>query len=393
MIAHDVRRHSIVNVLKSIIGNVQRVKFNYVKCKLNNEESISITIKRMTNRKYDLSIIPTNAKERYERGQYILKLSNELPEQRTPEWFAERRTCITASEIHNILTCKNIETNKGVQEMIESKRNRQCKQGFSDCQSTRWGEKYEPTSVQIYEKKYNVKIHEAPLLIKGDIGASCDGIVMIEPDSLCKEQDAECIEIKNPFSRDPGKIPQNYMSQMQTQLYVTGLEICNFFDCKVEEWLDESEFINDVQCYINEQATCTLTSVQASTLTSVQASTDVYGIIAQFVNLQDQRNIRVLTDPNSYYTNTISIDPNENYKIVPLHLYSDIISADFSDFDKVKSDLEERVAQRMQCDNLTFIRYYYWKLVKFNHIRVQRDPEWFNNGKDKLNAFWRKVES
>jgi hypothetical protein len=280
----------------------------------------------------DINILfyePKNCKERVDRFKYILKISNKLPEQRSYEWFQQRKGCLTASEIHDVLYCKNMETNKEVTKMIRSKRvnlnlvstinlksttvegvpesateftNANSKDAtsgttinlpkdttsvlpesvpkdttyvlpesvpkdttsvllktesvpkdtipvllktesvpkdatpvllktesvitttvvtttttpvdasvdtptFSDNKYTRWGERYEHTSVQIFEQMYNVKIHEAPLLIKGCIGASCDGILTVPKGTKMKEcvfedTDAECIEIKNPYSRD-----------------------------------------------------------------------------------------------------------------------------------------------------------------------------------------------
>lgn len=322
--------------------------------------------------------------KRLERCYELIKLSEILPVQKSLEWLKQRQQCITASDIHTVISCKSL-NNQTMRILIQAKAGNKDEETVIDSFAniyTRWGEKYEPTSVQIYEKIYKVKVYEAPLIvnIEAHIGASCDGFIPITEGN--NSPDGECIEIKNPYTRIPGVSYKNeeyppitYQNQMQAQLFITGFNICNYMDCKTEEWTDETEFISDVTYYLKIDSN------------NVNLSTSIYGIIAQFVDKEDNRNTIL-----SEIVDLENVDPNETYCVTPYYIYSPLIKSDFTDYNKIKSDLEKLVDETLKKkESLRFIRYYYWKLIKYEHMRIKRDPYWYTRVKPKIEQFWEKV--
>jgi putative phage-type endonuclease len=188
-------------------------------------------------------------------------MSKPQPEQRTPEWFKERQTRITASEAASCLdksesVCKsyvdefNISNFKYKTEPLnpyETKEDyiiKKCsafygKAVFKDNQFTLWGKKYEEVANRLYSKLYNTKVHEFGLISHNRVkwlAASPDGIT----------ENGIMIEIKCPKSRkiDSSIPPLYYWVQVQIQLEVCDLEECDFLECEIEEINTEEDFLN-----------------------------------------------------------------------------------------------------------------------------------------------------
>ena len=160
------------------------------------------------------------------------------PEQRTDEWYKFRHKLITASsawkgfsseKIKNSLIyekCKDIDVNKYKSINLNT--------------PFHWGNKYEPISIQLYEKKYDTKIEDFGC-IKDDkysfLGASPDGI------NIKRDNDkfGVMLEIKNVVSREITGIPKfEYWIQMQMQM-----NICNFLETKFVEYEDKESYMLD----------------------------------------------------------------------------------------------------------------------------------------------------
>jgi len=108
-----------------------------------------------------------------------------------------------------------------------------------------WGIKYEPVTVLIYEHMYNTKVNTNygclphPTL---PIGASPDGIVT----DSSSDRYGRLVEIKNIFNRDIDGIPsEEYWIQMQTQLEVCQLEVCDFVETRFKEYPNLEEYLKD----------------------------------------------------------------------------------------------------------------------------------------------------
>jgi putative phage-type endonuclease len=116
-------------------------------------------------------------------------------EQRTQEWFDQRRGKLTSSEIHKILgKGRNKEEIFGdtAKSYLMSKVSEQLG-GFVPPLSNNaldWGTEYEPAAVGFYEKKYNVEVVDAPFVAYNEFyGGSADGFV----------GDDGLIEVKCPY--------------------------------------------------------------------------------------------------------------------------------------------------------------------------------------------------
>lgn len=161
--------------------------------------------------------------------------------QRSAEWYEKRNTCVTASDIASILGDNKYKSAKQV--LVEKCGERK----FFGNSFTEWGNKYEPIATALYEFIYKVRVYEANLLIHKVfkyIGASCDGFVIDE-----NNKDGHLIEIKCPVNREiiHGTVPKHYLAQPLTQMEVTKVSKCAFFECKFEEYQSEADFIADAQ--------------------------------------------------------------------------------------------------------------------------------------------------
>jgi len=94
-----------------------------------------------------------------------------------------------------------------------------------------WGIRFEPVVKQIYEFKYKTTLQElGRLLSKTDsrCSASPDGLILEDPQNV---RTGRLIEIKCPVTRQPdGKVPKDYYTQIQMQLFVTDLEACDYVE-------------------------------------------------------------------------------------------------------------------------------------------------------------------
>jgi putative phage-type endonuclease len=184
------------------------------------------------------------------------------PEQRTPEWFSQRQTKITASEAASCLfksekVCKKyIETFKltnfklNENESVNPYESREdyiikkCsafygENVFRDTPHTLWGKKYEEVATRLYRKLHNTNVIEFGLLNHSRLkwlAASPDGIT----------EDGIMLEIKCPKSRkiDLQAPTLYYYIQMQIQLECTNLEQCDFLECEIKECENEEDWIN-----------------------------------------------------------------------------------------------------------------------------------------------------
>tara|TARA_B100001559_G_C16485888_1_gene616005 strand:- start:141 stop:1502 length:1362 start_codon:yes stop_codon:yes gene_type:complete len=160
----------------------------------------------------------------------LLKLytSLEQPDQRTPEWYNFRWTCLTASSIW-----KALDTDSNRNQLIVSK----CKpidpKKYSSVNTSspmHNGHRFEPLSTMWYEKKYNTVVGEFGCIRHTKynfLGASPDGI-NVKRDNL---RYGRAVEIKNPVNRKlTGTPKKDYWIQMQMQMEVWDLEECDFLE-------------------------------------------------------------------------------------------------------------------------------------------------------------------
>ena len=162
--------------------------------------------------------------------EFLLSLPQ--PTQLSDEWFAMRKTMLTASDLGKV-----VEFSSGYNSIIKKKN------GLSSFFSNKYtlhGQKYEEIAVQLYSLRHNIKVEELGLIRHHSIpvlGASLDGL----------RTDGIALEIKCPSGRKiNGIIPPLYYAQMQAQMHVCDLDLCDFLECNIIEYPSLSAYKKDM---------------------------------------------------------------------------------------------------------------------------------------------------
>lgn len=140
-----------------------------------------------------------------------------VKDQRSPEWFAARRTRITASRFNEVLNGTPKAWSRLLSE-IQGDR-----PGFRGNAATRWGERYESEAIAFFEFQEGLDVDTTGFHVMDefpeDIGSSPDGLIGSE----------YAVEVKCPYNSDvhlktwkEQKVPAKYVPQVQGHLLVTG---------------------------------------------------------------------------------------------------------------------------------------------------------------------------
>jgi len=153
-------------------------------------------------------------------------------EQRSPAWYAQMGSVLTASELGSLLGSPKARAALVVSKVNLVRRPLQpVAVGSASMSAFDWGIRFEPVVKQIYNYKYGTTIHELGRLISevdSRCSASPDGLVDSDPTNI---RTGRLIEIKCPVTRIPdGKVPKDYYNQIQLQLQVTDLKACDFVE-------------------------------------------------------------------------------------------------------------------------------------------------------------------
>lgn len=164
------------------------------------------------------------------------------PAQRSEEWYAFRKTRLTASDFGTAVGVNPYSDRKA---LIRKKCGEE--KPFRAGAAIMHGVKYEDVAIAIYEGRRDVIVREygcIPHPTLDYLGASPDGICCFESNN--KDLVGRMLEIKCPLSRVlNGTIPEYYHLQVQGQLEVCELEWCDFLQCIIKE-IDEETFYEDV---------------------------------------------------------------------------------------------------------------------------------------------------
>ena len=159
-------------------------------------------------------------------------LNRKQIEQRTPEWYAQMNSILSASELGNLFGSPRQRAKMVMAKTVAYEPRYQPLAVPSDSMSAfDWGIRFEPAVKQIYEYKYGVIVKELGRLIHptyDKCSASPDGLVYSCPKN---ERKGRLIEIKCPVTREiDGSVPKDYYAQMQMQLHVTQLKCCDYVE-------------------------------------------------------------------------------------------------------------------------------------------------------------------
>ena len=174
-------------------------------------------------------------------------------EQKSAAWLAQRNECLTATAIAIVL---DEDPYKFPAELLLDK----CGKGepFKENENVHHGKKYEQIGNMFYSFRNNVVVGEYGLIQHNKykfIGASPDGICDKNTfhNGKLTRLVGRLLEIKFPKLRKicfEGKLdgdicPHYYFLQMLTQLFVTGLDECDFLQCQMEEYDSWEDYVQD----------------------------------------------------------------------------------------------------------------------------------------------------
>lgn len=159
-------------------------------------------------------------------------LQRKQTEQRTPEWYAQMATILSASELGSLFASPRQRAKLVVSKTLPYQvRTQYLAVPSSRMSAFDWGIRFEPVVKQLYEYKYEATVKELGRLthpLDPRCSASPDGLVY-----QCRspERRGRLIEIKCPVTREVDHIiPKDYYTQMQMQLHVTGLACCDYIE-------------------------------------------------------------------------------------------------------------------------------------------------------------------
>lgn len=174
-------------------------------------------------------------------------------EQKSIEWLKQRSECLTATAIAIVL---DEDPYKHPIELLFDKCGRAPP--FEENENVHHGKKYEQIGNMFYAFRNNINVAEYGLIQHDKysfIGASPDGICekhALDSNKLSKLV-GRLLEIKFPKTRkinvvgdlDGDICPHYYYVQVQTQLYVTKMDECDFLQCKIEEYDSWEDYVQD----------------------------------------------------------------------------------------------------------------------------------------------------
>ena len=261
--------------------------------------------------------------------------------QRSEEWYSMRSNLLTASNIYKCFGSDS-EKNQLIYEKCKeynekrssSVNDNEIKYVNTDS-SLQYGVRYEEITVNIYEKRNNVKIGMFGCIPHDTIkflGASPDGIV-ITPES---PKYGRLVEIKNPKSREiKDDIKWEYWCQVQNQMEVCDLDVAEFIETKFSEYESEYEYSND------------------GSFTHTDAGNEK-GIILYFCE-----------------------NGKPLYEYKPLDMESDEYDIWFG----------EKINE-YQSKNIPYLGSFYWKLDIFHVLYIERNHKWFQDNLPKMKELW-----
>lgn len=251
-------------------------------------------------------------------------------EQRTTAWYQQMATIISASELGKLYGSPRERAKLVISKTVPYPERNQPLAVLSDNMSAfDWGIKFEPVVKQIYEMKYGTIIKEL-----GRLSHPTDPRCTASPDGLIyhcalNQRTGRLIEIKCPVSREIDEtIPKDYYSQMQMQLQVTGLTMCDYVEA-----VFTSKYNN-------------------------KGIQDISGLCSGFVAL-----VRYA-------------EPKGNQEFY--YVYSPL---------NVDNNWKPDIKQEEEIAEITP-----WKLKQWNEKLVKRNEEWWTALQPVLNTFWEDVE-
>ena len=279
------------------------------------------------------------------------------PDQRTPEWYARRNNLITASA-----ASKAFGSQASINQLVYEKCKNYAASGppsgplqGSVNSPLHWGQRYEPLTVMVYERRNQTKLGEFGCIQHDTypfIGASPDGI-NIDPTSPIY---GRMVEIKNIVNREiTGKPKEEYWIQTQIQMEVCDLDECDFVETRFKEYDSEADYIADTPA--------------TGGVRGYSANGNEKGIILWFQ-----------TAPALTHQGYVS-QPIQLYEYAP-------IGATTEEYET----WEASVFEKHNRDGNIWVRTIYWYLDEYSCVLVRRNRLWFSEAALVLQRVWTMIE-
>ena len=279
-------------------------------------------------------------KDLFKQVEYIEKLPQ--PEQRTPEWYKMRDQRVTASVAGAIV---GMNPHQSRDDTLRDKLG--LGKPFSGFVATEHGTRMEEIATMLYEIETGKPVTEFGLVPHPYIpfiGASPDGIT----------RDGIMLEIKCPKTRaikttgTLEDVPKYYWAQMQMQLEVCMLEVCDFLQCKLYEYISKEEFVGDLS---NKKTKC--------------------GYLYMWDTMYKKP--AYIYPKADMFTKNLKTEEEQREYMKKLDKWA-------------KDEIEKSDKERYKNHYMIW-----WRIDKYACLAVQRDREWFSKSYPIFEKFWEDV--
>lgn len=283
-------------------------------------------------------------REGEQKRKIVLKLLDQYqPAQLTKDWYDLRNNMLTASSDIGVITKlsydhKTAKSQREHEHLLDILVLKKCGidiKKFTGNALTLYGQKFEQIVSNIYCHKTKSMQIEFGLLKHNKypfIGASPDGI---SPNGLM-------IEIKCPQRRQiTGNVPSNYWCQMQVQLEVCDLDVCDFVEC------------------------------QFNTMDMCDAGVDNYhGVIGV---IKKCRHMDVCECREEFIYPDLF---DRNFELLTEHAQTAQVNSIFS---------------LQYADKYRLVEMSKWSLTKYSCVQVSRDKNWFQDSLAEIERVWKLI--
>lgn len=371
-VTYDIVETTFLGCLKKIYYvDDNDVELDIVLCESHTEQVIT---KAISDKIY--STLSKHYKKVVDKLNYLLSIPQ--PPQKSKKWFEMRKSMITASDGGAALG--EDDHHKKMFDFILKK----CGIGdkFEDNVHTYHGKKYERVAILVYEQRNDIQLLDFGLLKHRTInflGASpdsiCNILTLINELSLLG---GRMVEIKCPTLReiltegeiDGVRCPHQYWVQVQLQLECCDLEECDFWQCKILEYKNKEEYIenyNKKEPFISKK-------------TGFE-----HGAILQFMPNNDNEFQSVFVYPKKI--NMTTEDYEEWIKREKEKFNTEGLLNDTQGFPMPEKD----EPQLPKAKRYTFYKVVWWYMVKADQLLIKRDREWFKAKLPVLEKTWSYV--
>jgi putative phage-type endonuclease len=311
-------------------------------------------------------------------------------EQKSKEWLAQRKECLTATAIAIAL---DEDSHKYPAWLLLDKCGRTPE--FMENKFVHHGKKYEEIANMYYQFRNNVQVAEYGMIrhSKYDfIGASPDGIC--EPKTLDNSISTlvgRLLEIKCPYSRKiklEGKLdgdicPHDYYVQVQTQLFVTEMDECDFLQCEIGEYDSWEDYVAD-------------SDLRVPTLSKTTGLEK--GCLIQLIPRKYQAQIPIYDpdEPRLELTEKEikdgTYDEYMTYVLRAKYIYPESLHLTDNEIEKWISSQILNYPQHPNFKTHAIDRVLYFRFNKISCHLIKRDEKWFEEQIPILKQFWDYVQ-